>query len=35
MSKPNSPVAIVGDDTGAGHTVKEFQKTGSDIKKLS
>jgi len=35
MSKPNSPIAIGGDDTGAEHTVKKFQKAGSDIKKLS
>jgi len=35
VSKPNSTAAILGDHTGAEHAVKELQKAGSDIKKLS
>jgi voltage-gated potassium channel Kch len=35
MSKQNSTVAIFNDHTGAEHAVKELQKAGFDIKKLS
>jgi hypothetical protein len=35
MSKQNSTVAIFKDHTGAEHAVKELQKAGFDIKKLS
>jgi uncharacterized membrane protein len=35
MSKQNSTVAIFRDHTGAEHAVKELQKAGFDIKKLS
>jgi len=35
MSKQNSTVAIFSDHTGAEHAVKELQKAGFDIKKLS
>mgnify|MGYP000956919261 CR=1 FL=1 len=35
MSKQNSTVAIFDDHTGAEHAVKELQKAGFDIKKLS
>ncbi len=35
MTKQNSTVAIFDDHTGAEHAVKELQKAGFDIKKLS
>jgi uncharacterized membrane protein len=35
MAKQNSTVAIFNDHTGAEHAVKELQKAGFDIKKLS
>jgi hypothetical protein len=35
MSKQNSTVAIFRDHTGAEHAIKELQKAGFDIKKLS
>jgi predicted nucleic acid-binding Zn ribbon protein len=35
MSKQNSTVAVFNNHTGAEHAVKELQKAGFDIKKLS
>ena len=35
MAKQNSTVAIFNDHAGAEHAVKELQRAGFDIKKLS